>query len=413
VGRAAWLKVTVVLVVVVCGSLLTARAQQVSAENRAHAQLLTAEKAAYAHIARAAAAGLTAREIAPFRSQADALSRADPPSSLPVLSSSVSAFYDRQARSFQALGPQIRREVRRTTLAARSQVWGELGWLKARIAWARSLDVAAGDAQRVLTLETGVYRHGAQPRDFRAIPPVLSSAGARVAATARSQAQYVSGVLSAAHDDRAGVLQRADLEAASADHPLSLLALITDRAVGYRAAIRDMLAGVHAASSAFAAAVKESHLHQEVSQVNDDYARTVPSRMIVVSTEQQTAWLYQDGQVIYSTLVTTGGPELPTDHGVFHINWKQSPFTFHSPWPPSSPFYYPPTQVQYWMPFDGGEGLHDASWRSDFGPGSNLAPTDLGTGNSILGTHGCVNLPFAAAQMVWDWASVGTMVVVV
>ncbi len=57
---------------------------------------------------------------------------------------------------------------------------------------------------------------------------------------------------------------------------------------------------------------------------------------------------------------------------MFHIYFKARPFTFHSPWPPDSPFYYSPTPVQFWMPFDGGEGLHDASWRSDFGPGSNL-----------------------------------------
>jgi hypothetical protein len=65
------------------------------------------------------------------------------------------------------------------------------------------------------------------------------------------------------------------------------------------------------------------------------------------------------------------------------------------------------------MPFDGGEGLHDAWWRSDFGPGSNYAPTDLGTGNYILGTHGCVNLPMDAATFVWNWAPLGTTVVVV
>jgi hypothetical protein len=92
---------------------------------------------------------------------------------------------------------------------------------------------------------------------------------------------------------------------------------------------------------------------------------------------------------------------------------KASPWVFHSPWPPGNPYYYPPTPIQYWMPFDGGEGLHDAWWRSNFGPGSNLQPTDLGTGNYILGTHGCVNLPMAAAQFVWNWAPVGTTVVVI
>jgi lipoprotein-anchoring transpeptidase ErfK/SrfK len=159
--------------------------------------------------------------------------------------------------------------------------------------------------------------------------------------------------------------------------------------------------------------VKEYWLQQTIAEVDADYNRYLPQKMIVVSTENQSATMYEAGRQVYSTPVTTGGPELPTDHGVFHIYLKLSPFVFHSPWPIGSPYYYPPTPVQFWMPFDGGEGLHDASWRSNFGPGSNLQPTDLGTGNYILGTHGCVNLPFDAASFVWNWAPVGTTVVVI
>ena len=40
--------------------------------------------------------------------------------------------------------------------------------------------------------------------------------------------------------------------------------------------------------------------------------------------------------------------------------------------------------VTYWMPFAGNVGIHDASWRSEFG------------GNLYLweGSHGCVNVPY-------------------
>jgi lipoprotein-anchoring transpeptidase ErfK/SrfK len=168
-----------------------------------------------------------------------------------------------------------------------------------------------------------------------------------------------------------------------------------------------------AATTAFGAVVKESHLRALQQVVAADYRKTVPYKMIVVSTETQYASAYQGGKIVLTTPVTTGGPELPTDHGVFHIYMKVTPWVFHSPWPPSSPYYYPPTPITYWMPFDGGEGLHDAWWRPNFGPGSNLQPTNLGTGRYILGTHGCVNLPMSAAEFIWNWAPIGTTVVVI
>ena len=41
------------------------------------------------------------------------------------------------------------------------------------------------------------------------------------------------------------------------------------------------------------------------------------------------------------------------------------------------------TPVDYWMPFNGGIGMHDATWRSSFG----------GTIYKTGGSHGCINLP--------------------
>ena len=57
--------------------------------------------------------------------------------------------------------------------------------------------------------------------------------------------------------------------------------------------------------------------------------------------------------------------------------------------------------VHYWMPFLGGYGLHDASWRSSFG--GDIYYYD--------GSHGCVNLPSSAAKKVYNNVSVGTKVI--
>jgi lipoprotein-anchoring transpeptidase ErfK/SrfK len=194
---------------------------------------------------------------------------------------------------------------------------------------------------------------------------------------------------------------------------LSLLSLVNKKGTADQTTLNNELQAVTGDGELSDAAVKMLTLNSGIAAARKDVSTLLPAKMIVVSTETQYATMYENGTQVYRTVVTTGGPELPTDHGVFHIYMKASNFTFHSPWPIGSPYYYPPSFVQYWMPFYGGEGLHDASWRSNFGPGSNLQPTNLGTGNYILGTHGCVNMPTEAAAWTWNWAPLGTTVVVI
>jgi lipoprotein-anchoring transpeptidase ErfK/SrfK len=138
---------------------------------------------------------------------------------------------------------------------------------------------------------------------------------------------------------------------------------------------------------------------------------TVQYKKIVVSLSQQRLWAYDGTHIFLTSLVTTGNQALPTPVGTFHILIKFHPFTFHSPWPKSSPYYYAPSKVEYAMMFQsGGYYIHDAPWRSVFGPGSNA---QLGTpGTNYTGTHGCVNVPPNVAQALYGWASDGTVVIV-
>jgi hypothetical protein len=129
---------------------------------------------------------------------------------------------------------------------------------------------------------------------------------------------------------------------------------------------------------------------------------------IVVSLRQQKMTVYEGSTPITSTLVTTGNKALPTPLGTFHILEKVTHLTMISPWPQSSPFYYPPSLVQYALMFDwGGYYIHDAPWRSFFGPGSNAK---AGTpGQNLTGTHGCINTPSDFAAWLYSWAPVGTV----
>jgi lipoprotein-anchoring transpeptidase ErfK/SrfK len=61
--------------------------------------------------------------------------------------------------------------------------------------------------------------------------------------------------------------------------------------------------------------------------------------------------------------------------------------------------------MKYAMEFlSGGYFIHDAPWRSAYGPGTN----------GSNGTHGCINTPRSAGQMdfLYNWADMGTTVVV-
>jgi len=126
-------------------------------------------------------------------------------------------------------------------------------------------------------------------------------------------------------------------------------------------------------------------------------------KVIVVSLATQSLTAYENDKVVATTVVATGRPALPTLTGTFHIKAKYTPYQFISPWPKSSPYWYASAWVKYAMLYeDGGYFIHDAPWRTVYGPGADLTN----------GTHGCVNVPLSTMSFLYKWASVGTTVVV-
>jgi lipoprotein-anchoring transpeptidase ErfK/SrfK len=125
-------------------------------------------------------------------------------------------------------------------------------------------------------------------------------------------------------------------------------------------------------------------------------------RVIVISLSKQDLTGFQDGVVKFHTLVTTGRPALATPPGDTTIYGKNHPFLMISPWPQGSPYYYAPGYVQYVLWFHvGGYGIHDANWRTVFGPGTQAN-----------GSHGCVNVPVDFMPGLYAWAQVGDRVLV-
>jgi lipoprotein-anchoring transpeptidase ErfK/SrfK len=144
--------------------------------------------------------------------------------------------------------------------------------------------------------------------------------------------------------------------------------------------------------------------------LNDAMAQTLPDKALTISLSEQVIRAYEHGHQVFWSYVTTGRPGLETDPGSFKVYWKVSPWTMHSPWPKGSPFWYPDSKVKMVMWFNGGDGIHDASWRSRYGPGTNGPHYDP-TGEDT-GTHGCVNVPYSNMVWLWNWTPTGTPVIV-
>ena len=116
---------------------------------------------------------------------------------------------------------------------------------------------------------------------------------------------------------------------------------------------------------------------------------------VEVNLGTQHIWFYKNGQLITEGDVVTGNVtnNCATPAGVYRLNYKERNATLRGE-------NYE-TPVSFWMPFNGGIGIHDATWRSAFG------------GNIYYngGSHGCVNAPYDVANAIFNNIEPGTPVV--
>ncbi|MDO4266454.1 MAG: L,D-transpeptidase family protein [Eubacteriales bacterium] len=122
---------------------------------------------------------------------------------------------------------------------------------------------------------------------------------------------------------------------------------------------------------------------------------------VEVDMARQHVYFFKDGTVVWDAPCVTGNvsKDYTTPDGVYSIYSKERNRVLRGKLVNGKPEYETP--VSYWMPFNGGIGLHDANWRSNFG----------GSIYKTSGSHGCVNLPPAKAAALYDLISVGTIVV--
>ncbi len=121
---------------------------------------------------------------------------------------------------------------------------------------------------------------------------------------------------------------------------------------------------------------------------------------VEVNLTTQHLWYYKDGALIVDTDIVSGcvAKEAETKTGTFPLAYKESPSTLRGE--DAEDGYE--TEVKYWMPFYEGQGLHDADWRKNFG--GNIYLTN--------GSHGCVNMPPYAAQIIYENIEPGVAIII-
>ncbi len=120
---------------------------------------------------------------------------------------------------------------------------------------------------------------------------------------------------------------------------------------------------------------------------------------VEVSITNQKVYYVEKGKVKLRTDVVTGGGNNATPCGIFNLYYKERNATLKGNNDDGSKYA---SKVSYWMPFNGGIGLHDASWRSTFG----------GSIYQSNGSHGCINMPSDQAKKLYQYISAGTLVYV-
>lgn len=119
-------------------------------------------------------------------------------------------------------------------------------------------------------------------------------------------------------------------------------------------------------------------------------------------TEQYARFYDSSGEIIWESDIVTGAAGThDTPCGVYMLNLKSSPTLLVGR---SNGVIEYETWVTFWMPFVRNSiGFHDATWQSAFG-GTRY--------KDGYGSHGCINLPYSAAETLYSLITVGTPVVV-
>lgn len=114
---------------------------------------------------------------------------------------------------------------------------------------------------------------------------------------------------------------------------------------------------------------------------------------VEIDLSDQHVYMIKDSAVVWDAPCVTGNlaKNHDTPSGIYSLNYKERNKVLRGAKQADGTYEYE-SPVSYWMPFNGGIGLHDANWRSNFG----------GTIYKKSGSHGCVNLPPSKTAALYE-----------
>lgn len=134
-------------------------------------------------------------------------------------------------------------------------------------------------------------------------------------------------------------------------------------------------------------------------------SRTAPdwgSTYVEVDLAGQHVYMFQEGTLVWEAPCVTGNvsKNYTTPAGIYSLAYKERDKVLRGKKLADGSYEYE-SPVSYWMPFNGGIGLHDANWRGTFG----------GTIYQTGGSHGCVNLPPSSVPALYELVYKGIPVI--
>lgn len=118
------------------------------------------------------------------------------------------------------------------------------------------------------------------------------------------------------------------------------------------------------------------------------------NRWIDVDLAEQTLAVYENGEIVFATVIASGLEPFWTRPGLFQIYEKKATENMRTS---DLTDYYYLDNVPWTMYFDKARALHGAYWRTRFG---------------YPQSHGCINLSVGDSHWLYNWANVGDYVYV-
>jgi len=364
--------------------------------------------------------GLDAAEYSDLQRQELTTSTAAPPATSAPFNQDRIAFFNRAASQEVQIKDQLDQRVQKLVAETRDAAQAAVTQLSDQMQKAKQagvddqllvqFDGLPSKAQIEVDAATTVSAYRAVSAELKAPVSKLALLIADQQASNKLVAQYVAQAAAQDHGDAAVARTGANAALAQIQADLQTARIFQMDVSVVDLHVQNLAAKLSTVTTAADLEQVNGGLQVQDKVLQDAMTRTLPDKAITISLSEQVIRAYEHGQQVFWSYVTTGRPGLETDPGNFKVYWKVSPWTMHSPWPKGSPYWYPDSKVQMVMWFNGGDGIHDASWRSRYGPGTNGPHYDP-TGEDT-GTHGCVNVPFKNMLWLWNWTPTGTQVLV-